>query len=142
MPLKFHLPTLLPHVSTTVRHGPYHILMSLAFHPTPSILLKSDPLSQSPLTMLHSRERPNPETQIPRYSFKSNQNLNVYREIIRDVSFWIWWIMGGRQICRGIFHIQTPIQYGVATISRLLKNYGSFLQKSPTKEITFCKRDL
>jgi len=32
--------------------------------------------------------------------------------------------------------------YGVATISRLLKITGSFLQKSPLKQMDICKRDL
>jgi len=39
--------------------------------------------------MLHPRDPPNPESQIPRYKFKLNQhlNLNLYREILRDLEF-------------------------------------------------------
>ena len=44
--------------------------------------------------MLQPHNSPNPEIQIPRYKFKLFQylNLNLYREIPRNLSFWIWWI--------------------------------------------------
>jgi len=47
---------------------------------------------QIPQKMLHPRNPPNRETQIPRYKFKVNQNpnLNLYREIPRNLSFSIW----------------------------------------------------
>ena len=49
-----------------------------------------------PLKLLQPRNPRNPETQTPRYTFKINQNfnLNLYREIPRNLSFWIWWISG------------------------------------------------
>ena len=47
---------------------------------------------QIPLQMLHPPSPPNPESQIPRYKFKSNQhlNLNLYREIPRNLRFSKW----------------------------------------------------
>ena len=54
---------------------------------------------QIPLKMLHHWNPPNPETQIPGYKFKRNKNLNlkVYREISRNPSFSIFWILGVQQ---------------------------------------------
>ena len=53
-------------------------------------------LWQLPLKLLHPLNPLNPETQIPRYNFQLNQNLhlNWYREIPRNESFSIWWILG------------------------------------------------
>ena len=50
----------------------------------------------SPLKTLHPQNPPNPETQISQYKFKLNQNINLilYREIPRNPSFSIWWILG------------------------------------------------
>jgi len=49
---------------------------------------------QLPFKMLHPRNTPSRETQIPRYKFKSNQKLilNLYRETLRNLSFLILWI--------------------------------------------------
>jgi len=49
-----------------------------------------------PLRMKHPRDPPNRETWISRYRFKLNQNLdlNLYREIQRNLSFPIWQISG------------------------------------------------
>jgi len=60
---------------------------------------------QIPLKLLHPRNPPHPETQIPRYKFKWNQdlNLNLYREIPRNLSFWIDGIWG-RSIFSGKCH--------------------------------------
>jgi len=46
--------------------------------------------------MLHPRNPPNRATQLPRYKFKSNQNLalNVYSERPRNPRFSIGWISG------------------------------------------------
>jgi len=46
--------------------------------------------------MLHLQYPPHRETQIPLYKFESNQqlNLNLYCEILRNLSFTIWWISG------------------------------------------------
>ena len=51
---------------------------------------------QFPLKMPHPRNPLNPETQNPRYKFKLNHNLNLnlYREIPRNLRFSIWWISG------------------------------------------------
>jgi len=49
---------------------------------------------QFPVKMLQPRTPPTPETRIPQYKFNSRQNLdlNLYREILRNLNFWIWWI--------------------------------------------------
>jgi len=61
------------------------------------------------LKMLHPQNPPNPEPQIPRYKFKLKQslNLNLYREIPRNLnlSFWIWWIFGVDAIFCGNCHM-------------------------------------
>ena len=53
-------------------------------------------LCQIPLKILHPRNLPNPETQIPRYEFEQNRNLNltVNCETPKHLSFWIWWTLG------------------------------------------------
>jgi len=45
---------------------------------------------------LHSPNPPNRETRIPQYKLKANQNLilHLYREILRTLSFSMWWISG------------------------------------------------
>ena len=53
---------------------------------------------QFPLQMLHPQNPPNPEPQIPRYKFELSQNLNLNREIPRNLSFLIWRILGVEQI--------------------------------------------
>jgi len=54
-------------------------------------------LWQIPLKSLHPRNLLNPESQIPRYKFKLNQNLNLnlYRKMARTLSFSIWLTSGG-----------------------------------------------
>jgi len=51
---------------------------------------------QIPLKTLHCQNPPNRETRIPRYKFKSNWNLNLNldREILKNLSFSIWSISG------------------------------------------------
>ena len=53
-------------------------------------------ISHSPRNMLHPRNPPNQETQIPRCKFKlnKNHNLNWYREIPRNLCFSMWQIVG------------------------------------------------
>jgi len=47
-----------------------------------------------------------------------------------------------RQTSDKVSQRQEKDWYGVATISRLLKNHASLLQRSLIKETIFCKRDL
>jgi len=56
--------------------------------------------------MLRPRNPPDRETQIPRYKFKLNQNLNLnlYCEIPRNLSFLIWWLSG-------VQHFQWNLSY-------------------------------
>ena len=51
---------------------------------------------QFPLTMLHPRNPPNREIRIPGHKFELNHNLNLnlYREIPRDLIISIWWLSG------------------------------------------------
>jgi len=52
--------------------------------------------SPIPLKVLHPRNPPNPQTQIPRHKFNWNQNLrlNLHSEILRTLSVSMWWISG------------------------------------------------
>ena len=52
-------------------------------------------IREIPLKMLHPRNPPNLETRIHRYKFKLNQNLtlNLHRDVPRNLSFSIWWIL-------------------------------------------------
>jgi len=47
-----------------------------------------------PPKLSHPCNPPNRETQIPPYKFRLKQNpfLNLYRELLRNLSFSIWWI--------------------------------------------------
>ena len=57
---------------------------------------------QFPRKILPPPDSPNPKTQVPRFTSKLNQNLNLnlYREIPRNLSFSMWWIFGGSN-CSG-----------------------------------------
>jgi len=59
--------------------------------------------------MLHPRNPPNPETQIPRYKFTGkwdqNLNLNLYHAMPRKLSFSIRWISGMQE------HFQWKLSY-------------------------------
>jgi len=62
---------------------------------------------QFPPKMLHPRNPPDRETQIPQYRFKFNQDhmLNLCCEILRHLSFRIWWISG-------MLNFQWKVSYG------------------------------
>ena len=79
---------------------------------------------QIPLKLLHPQDPPNPETRIPRYKFKSNQNprLNLHREMPRKLSFSMWWI-SGCCIFSGNCHTWAP-----STISR--RSYRRYRRRS------------
>ena len=57
------------------------------------------PIWQVPLQILHPRNPPNPEPQIPLYKFKLYQsiNLNLYRAMLRNLSISICWILGWKK---------------------------------------------
>jgi len=57
-------------------------------------------LWQIPLNSLHPRNPPNPESQILGCTIKFFQNfdLNLYRKILENLSFLIWWISGIEQV--------------------------------------------
>jgi len=114
---------------------------------------QKSPPNQIPLKMLHSHYPPDPETRISRYKFKFNQHLNLslYREILRNLSFSIWWILG-------VMHFQWNLSYreGVAkthmtdstenaspplsTRSRN-SNFSVQIQIKPTSQSEFVLRD-
>ena len=76
---------------------------------------------QFPLKMLHPRNPPNQESQIPWYLVVQIQSgfLVWFESVTRNLSFWTWWISGG-----------AVLSYGVATISRLLKIIGLFCKRA------------
>ena len=71
---------------------------------------------------------PNQKIKIPRYKFKFNRklNLNLYRQIPRNLRFSIWWISG-------MYHFQWNLSYGVALVSRIDKIIGLFCKRALQK---------
>ena len=69
------------------------------------IVSRISQLWQIPLKMLHPRNQPNPITQIPwnKSKWSPNSNLNLYRQIPRNLSFSIWWFPECG-VSRGICH--------------------------------------
>jgi len=105
-----------------------------------SCMNESCDIWQFPLKMPHPWNPQHQESQIPRYKFNLNQNLNL-KCFTRNREIWVSQYGGfrGRSFCSGECH---KVLYGVAKISRLLTIIGLFCKRALWKRLYSAKETL
>ena len=101
------------------------------------------------MKLLHPTNSSNRDTRIPRYKFKSYQNLkfNLYREILKILSFSIWW-MSGMCVCvcvcifSGNCHCHTSYTHSLKLAWKLMYKYMCrySLQQKSASVLRVCER--